>query len=203
MVGELGVDVLIGTVRDDVQSLMTDRLYHNFSHVESVASEVVTLSDFSHSEVLRLQVAGYYHDVGYCHGLERHDYCEGGENHEQRSADIARERLEQFNYPDSFITDVERIILDTEFLAAPETRLGAYLSDADVASFGADFKRFKQTRKRAVTEVFPDMDYGRMVELTVEMLESHEFHTEQAKEKYGEGKERNLEMFREELSTLS
>ena len=167
---------------------MPNREYHNRQHTEEVRKEVIRLSNFTFVEEFKLQTAASFHDTGY---------IEGQENHEKRSAHIAERVMSAFGYNDRYIEDIKNIILSTEFLSKPQSDLGAFLADADVASFGKPFQEFWNDRMAVKQEMFEDVPMDEWEKMSIELLEKHEYHTKAAKDRYAKQKQENLRQLKE------
>lgn len=100
------------------------RAYHNLEHLEEVLEWTDRLP-LPQEERDRLARALFYHDAIY--DSHRSD-------NEQASADWALQDLGQ--------PDLVPLILDTRHAAAPQSSLGEWMVDVDLAILGADPRRF-------------------------------------------------------------
>ncbi len=108
-------------------------LYHNFLHTQRVVEsvkEIIEKTDVSNEDSETVQIATWFHDVGY---------IKGKENHEKESARIAKEFLSEYQINDKAIAIVENCILATEFGKKPNTILEEIIKDADSSHLAKDY----------------------------------------------------------------
>lgn len=109
-------------------------LFHNFEHVTEVVNVVQKLSkssDLSNDEKDDLTLAAWFHDLGYIRQREQH---------EQESAQLARQFLEKKEYEAERIARVEQLILSTQSGKEPTDLSEKILHDAKWSFLGR--KRF-------------------------------------------------------------
>ncbi|WP_375512431.1 hypothetical protein [uncultured Nostoc sp.] len=100
------------------------RYYHTLKHIDHVLSTIEILQGYTNN-LAAVQLAGWFHDVVY--DTEAQD-------NEQRSADYAFELLSNLGLPESTITTVTRLILNTKYhQAAVDDCDSQVLLDADLA----------------------------------------------------------------------
>ena len=104
-----------------------DRHYHNLAHIADClrrADDVrIFLTDFR-----AVATALFFHDAVY--DPTRSD-------NEERSADLAENRLRGLREPEPFIATVRDLILDTRHVTSPATGDGRHVVDIDLAILGA------------------------------------------------------------------
>ena len=176
-------------MRDWALDEMPETPYHNRTHVETLLSEVDDLA-VSDDDRGILRLATYFHDIGY---------REGAENHEERSAEVAEERLSNEGYDDKTIEKVSDAIRDTELFKEPETRFGAILTDIDTHNFACDWEEFKETSLAVKEEENPDSSTDDWWETTLGLLEAHSYHSEVGQKRYASGKQETIERLKEEV----
>ncbi|MBG1265988.1 HD domain-containing protein [Nostoc sp. WHI] len=100
------------------------RCYHTLKHIDHVLSTIQILQGYTNN-LAAVQLAGWFHDVVY---------DTQAQDNEERSADYAFALLSNLNIPESTITIVTRIILNTkDHQAAVDDCDSQVLLDADLA----------------------------------------------------------------------
>ncbi|EAS19764.1 HD domain-containing protein [Nonlabens mediterrranea] len=108
-------------------------VYHNYMHTARVVKstkEIIENTEIDVKEEQALIIAAWLHDTGYIHGAE---------GHEERSAKIAEEFLEENNVDQSMVDQVKKLILATKFNGTPQNALEEILRDADASHFAKDY----------------------------------------------------------------
>ena len=165
-------------------------LYHNIVHTREVVEAVQLMHGFYQlppEEGLALQIAAWWHDVGYLYGPP--------ENHEARSAEKARGFLTGLKAPDSLILKVEACIMATRMPQKPTGLMEEIICDADLFHLGTSaFKENSKMLRREIELITgmpmkgSDWRYS-----TLNLLERHHYFTGFAQERLNEGKKKNLE----------
>ncbi|MBD2529145.1 hypothetical protein H6G97_06000 [Nostoc flagelliforme FACHB-838] len=100
------------------------RYYHTLQHIDRVLSTIQILQGYTNN-LAAVQLAAWFHDVVY---------DSQAQDNEERSADYAFEFLNNLGIPDSTITTVTRLILNTKnHQAAVDDYDSQVLLDADLA----------------------------------------------------------------------
>ena len=92
-------------------------MFHNLKHTTEVAATAYRLGqmeNLSSSDLVLLQVAAWFHDLGYLSSYI---------GHEESSAGMAQEFLEELQMPNDGIQRVMDLIAATKFNQIPETEL--------------------------------------------------------------------------------
>ncbi|WP_430615606.1 Pycsar system effector family protein [Flavobacterium sp. JP2137] len=111
-------------------TLSQQHTYHNYSHTVRVVTavrELIAAEGISETEAEYLQIAAWFHDIGYGQNCEKH---------EAESAKIAAEFLQRQNYAPEKIAIVCELIMATQYLVEPKTPLEGLIKDADFVHFG-------------------------------------------------------------------
>lgn len=166
--------------------------FHNQAHIEQVVRAVEQLSGaagLDAPERSALLIAAWFHDLGY---------AQGAMNHEERSAELARQFLEDQDAPAAFIHEVEAAILATRMPQQPNSRLQALMADADLSHLGgSDYWYFigllREELKVAQHKVMSDEEW---LDFEIDFMEKHRFHTTEAETLFGRRKLKHLKKLR-------
>lgn len=144
-----------------------------------------------------LLVSALFHDVGY---------LDGRNDHEERSAEIARQFLLLEGRSETFIAEVVQLILVTKKDAVPQTQLEKIIKDADFINLiDEDYcSTCEQLREEwAGTEKiqFTDEEWGR--ENHKFLTHFHEFYTDYAKREWTPLKQANILKLEKNLQHLN
>lgn len=106
--------------------------YHSVRHtLDTVrdAEEFGAASGLSAAEMDVLRLAALFHDTGH---------LVSPDDHERRSADLARDVLPKFGCDAATIESIAELILATRMPCRPRTPLAELLCDADLGNLGTD-----------------------------------------------------------------
>lgn len=191
---------LLQEAQQFITTLFEERLdckyvYHNLEHTQNVvraieklcAAEKIEGDDLDH-----LLLAGWFHDAGY---------IEGGDKHEERSVQIAREFLQKKGVPEAVLQKISDLILATQFDYRPKSRVEEIMKDADHAHLAEDHygKILGTLREEWATcsnQNFCDIDW---YVLNVSFLKDHEYYTKFAQDHWQNLKEKNLQLIETKL----
>lgn len=188
--------VVVNSVEEMVRAFFSSGIcksycYHNEIHTEMVVSAVKEMAEYyklQESEVFILVAAAWFHDLGYADG--------GADNHEERSARVARNFLENQNVSEDLILQVEKCILATKMPQKPQNLLEQIICDADFYHLGSPnfiernklmFEEFEKVGEKQL-----DKEKWRLS--TITLFANHTYHTSYAQEKLNSGKMTNLEL---------
>ncbi len=168
--------------------------YHNLDHtmhVVSRAGEIARHYNLDDRDFFIVVTAAWFHDVGYYTGQPK--------DHEERGAAMAADFLAARNVDAAVITQVKACILATHMPQHPKNLPEEIVCDADLYHLGTDL--FPELNKKMRKEV--EMRSGHKVDKqewrksTVQLLESHHYHTEYAKNLLNGSKADNLQRIKE------
>ncbi|QLE50062.1 hypothetical protein FD724_19545 [Nostoc sp. C057] len=128
------------------------RYYHTLKHIDRVLSTIQILQGYTNN-LAAVQLAAWFHDVVY--DTEAKD-------NEERSADYAFELLNTLDIPESTITTVTRLILNTkDHEAAVNDCDSQVLIDADLAILAAHSVEYEEYAHAIRQEYgwLPEKDY--------------------------------------------
>ncbi|MEH2282518.1 MAG: hypothetical protein V7K90_14515 [Nostoc sp.] len=115
------------------------RYYHTLKHIDRILSTIQILQGYTNN-LAAVQLAAWFHDVVY---------DTQAQDNEKRSADYAVELLSNLGIPESTITTVTRLILNTkDHQAAVDDYDSQVLLDADLAILATnsvDYKEYAHT----------------------------------------------------------
>lgn len=163
-------------------------LYHNLTHTQQVVTTVKWLGDelkLAEEEVNLLIAAAWFHDLGYVNNSE---------NHEAESAAIAEKYLTDKGTDRGSIEKIKELIASTHLSKKPSNILEEVICDADLIHMGSEnFLRksnllkieFEQRNNKVI-------DDAKWDEESFEFLQSNQFHTMPAIEKFGAQREQNI-----------
>ena len=163
------------------EKLTPDHYYHNLPHTLSVVDAVRLLSarhEISNEDCELLEVAAWFHDIGYVKSYE---------NHEANGAEMAAEFLKDLDYSEEDIATIKRLILATKISHEPTDQMEMILRDADLSDIGrADYLALL-SGLRHEWEVFRNEIYDERAwyQLNYKFVKEHKYHTNIAEEIYG------------------
>lgn len=186
------MDDLLKDIKEYVFNLLQEELpthiiYHNFPHTLRVVEklqELIKGEAVTEKEALLLNIAAWFHDVGF---------IKGAENHEESGVEIAQKFLkDRISKADFSI--IEKLILSTKIGAKPTSKLERIIKDADCSHLAS--KSFNQTSDLLKEELrltgavdHSDLDWKRC---NITFLTQHQFYTNYAIENWQEQKQFNL-----------
>ena len=170
-------------------------VYHNLSHTEHVVKHAIEIGNFyklSDRDFFVVQCACWFHDVGY---------LESREQHEKKGATAAAAFLQPYGLEQEVIQDIQGCIMATRMPQAPKTLLEQIVCDSDLYHLGSEhFKeRNKMMRKETVAVCEKEIDKNLWRLGTLQLLESHHFHTQYAIDKLGEIKQENIRTLKAQI----
>ncbi len=165
----------------------TQRAYHNFVHIAHVMREFDGARSFIENPE-QIEVALWYHDAIY-------NTREKG--NEEKSAELAEQRLGKAGIKPQFIDDVTTLILATKHQAIPQTSDGKYLVDIDLSSLGKAEKEFNEYERDIRDEYswVPEEEFrqGRRGILQGFLDRNSIYSTDHFRQRYQSQARRNLE----------
>lgn len=171
--------------------------YHSINHTIDVVSSAIEIGrkqNLEDSEIELLQIAAWFHDLGY---------TQSAESHEQKGAEIARDFLESHGYPIEAIEKVVGCIMATQMPQNPRNYLEQILCDADLMHLaGEDYfkkadllhKEIQFTKSCKISEI-------EWLRMNQDFLNKHCFFTDYAKDNYESAVKENLKKVRQRLQS--
>lgn len=190
-------------VEDYVLSILTERTpiqnkYHSVAHTQDVVNSSIEIGigeKLTPDEMEIVQIAAWFHDIGY---------IEKSEDHEEISAMYVSNFLSVENYPADRIELIIGCILATKVPQKPKNKLEKIICDSDLNHIGRKifFERndlfrleFENHMKRKLTE------YEWIIK-TIDFVTRHRFFTEYALKNFSEQKKENLRILQEQLDQI-
>lgn len=112
--------------------LSENLVYHSVEHTLDVVKAAKALGEMEglqNSDMLLLEIAALYHDIGF---------IESYEDHEDHSIKIAREVLPNFGFSKEEIEIITSAIQATKIPQKPLNRIGEVLADSDLDNLGRE-----------------------------------------------------------------
>ena len=193
---------IISLVKDHTIKLLSKKLpdnmtYHSINHTLDVVNSAIEIAEkqnLNDEETEIVQIAAWFHDIGYIRGCD---------NHELNGAEMARAFLSEQGYPDSKIEKVEGCIMATQMPQKPNNMLEQVICDADMMHLAghnyfakADLLH-KEIEKTKVCKI-PEPEWLKMNQ---EFLDKHCFFTEYARKNYEAAVKENLSRIKDRLKS--
>jgi predicted metal-dependent HD superfamily phosphohydrolase len=161
-------------------------IYHDVQHTREVVSAVITICGFygmNDEERFPIIAAAWFHDLAYM--------FTGPENHEEKSAVMARTYLEGKGVDDLMIRQIEGCIMATKIPQTPHTLGEKIIADADLFHFGKASFQEKSDLLRRETELITgnEINGTEWRANTLHFMEQHHYFTEFAKQELQPSKE--------------
>ncbi|MDQ3535664.1 MAG: HD domain-containing protein [Bacteroidota bacterium] len=146
--------------------------YHNFDHTQYVLEKSIFIAEIENipkDDVTLLKIAALYHDIGFT--LKR-------ENHEETGIQIASTELLELGFGEADIEKISGMIMATKIPQRPKNILEKIIADADLEYLGTDkFDEFGQKLFREMKYFQPTLTPTQWLEIQIEFLSNHSYHT--------------------------
>lgn len=164
-------------------------LYHNREHTEGVVKAATAIANhyqLNDRDFFIVIAAAWFHDTGY--------YEEPG-NHEAKGAAMAESFLRNTGPDEATINEIKGCILATKLPQSPVGLLEQIVCDADLFHLGTDefSDRSKVLRKEYEAVHNKKISKDEWRKRTIELLETHHYHTDYCQLLLNEKKRENLE----------
>jgi uncharacterized protein len=184
---------LLNEVSEYASKIITEKLpkeivYHNFEHTKEVvdtAYDIGKHSGLSESDMETLLIAAWFHDTGITYSYNEH---------EEKSASIAKDFLQKNNYPSEKIEKVINLILATKLPQEPKNLTEEVICDADISHIGKkEFNtRSQLLRKEWENALGKKTNDKEWLKNNIDFLSHSKFHTKYAKENFEDQRLKNL-----------
>ncbi|QTD36747.1 HD domain-containing protein [Polaribacter batillariae] len=185
---------LIAEVEKFVYTLLSNDLhanyvYHNLAHTQRVVEKTKELAESL--EIVKvdadnLEIAAWFHDVGY---------VKGSENHEEKSVEIAKEFLKTKNFSENRMVAICDLILATKMSYLPQNSLEKIIKDADSSHLASgNFLDYTSLLRRewelVLGKKYTNIEW---IELNISFLTNkHRYYSGFALKNWSKNKEKNL-----------
>lgn len=174
-------------------------VYHNLTHTQKVVKRAKILcaeSDLSEKEKEQLFIAAWFHDIGY---------LLTDENHEEKSAEIAKNFLLPNNFSMDDYAVVKEAILATKYPQKPVGKVAKYLCDADMYHLSLENFFEISLLLRKELKMLSNKRYSKLKywQETLQLFEDHSYHTPYGKKVLAINKGVNKELLKNKINKLS
>jgi pantetheine-phosphate adenylyltransferase len=164
-----------------------NRAYHNLVHISHALREMKEVINLIENPG-QVEMAIWYHDA---------IYNSRATDNEEKSAELARQRLERSRLKPSFVDGVIDLILGTKHTTIPKTSDEKYMRDIDLSNLGKSEKEFNAVGSdiRDEYDWIPEEQFrqGRSAILQGFLERDSIYFTDFFKQKYENQARRNLE----------
>jgi predicted metal-dependent HD superfamily phosphohydrolase len=172
--------------------------YHNLDHTRDVvkaAQKIGELEGLNEKELEIVQVAAWFHDVGYIKTVD---------DHEEVGSQMAKEWMEPKGYTEEEVQQVQAAILATKLPQNPETRISEILCDADMIHLTKKSYLDKCDQMRTEFSTTKDLNVNdkQWLLMNESFIMNHKFFTEAANEKYKKKVKKNLKKVRKKIDKI-
>lgn len=169
--------------------------FHNLDHTQDVVNAVQVIGQHSNltaDEMESALVAAWLHDVGYANGSK---------NHEETSAERARELLQELGASDRKVTEVTEAIRATKMPQQPKSLVAQVLCDADLfhLSTSACQEKSEMLRKEMKALGTKDLSMEESLNATMDFMRQHTYHTLYGKTVLEQNKQKNIKKLKKTL----
>ncbi len=169
--------------------------FHNLDHTQDVVNAVQVIGQHSNltaDEMESALVAAWLHDVGYANGSK---------NHEETSAERARELLQELGASDRKVTEVTEAIRATKMPQQPKSLVAQVLCDADLfhLSTSACQEKSEMLRKEMKALGTKDLSAEESLNATMDFMRQHTYHTLYGKTVLEQNKQKNIKKLKKTL----
>ncbi len=161
--------------------------YHNIRHIQAVvgaAEEIASHCNLSKEDEEVIQLAAWFHDIGYVRGFE---------DHEEKGREMARDFLYDHHYPADNITKVENCIMATRLPQTPHGILEEIICDSDMIHLASShyLERAEALRQELEKRHDISIDQEEWMRNNARFLRGHSYFTDYARKHFGPAKEDN------------
>jgi len=173
--------------------------YHNLQHTINVVNavkEICAQEDLGTEIEESLEIAAWFHDMGY---------DQGAEGHEQRSAEYATKFLTERGFSKERIDTICACILATKYPQVPTTLVEKILCDADLNHLGKDtyWDRCGKVRQELALVKDLIMNEQEWIDFELEFMKNHKFHTTVGQNAYEKNKNKHIKQLIKQKARLN
>lgn len=165
-----------------------DYSFHDLQHTISVvkaAHRIGKAMNIEEEELEVLQIAAWFHDLGY---------DQGKEGHEERGCEYVVNFLKPLGYPSDKLEKIQTVIRSTQLNKTPNTDLEKIICDADLSHLGKRdyWDRCGRIREELAVTRNKVMSDEEWVDFELKFMLSQDFHTTAAEDLYGKQKSKHI-----------
>lgn len=170
------------------ENIAEDFHFHDFQHILNVVESCNHISasyDLTDEERFVLMFSAWFHDTGYSGGAE---------DHEMRSAEIAKTFLQEHEVEERIVDQVVSAIHSTKMPQRPKNQVEEILCDADLSHLGRNNYWERCGKLRYEIAVTGDRIMGdeEWLDFEIQFLNNHNYFTKIGSALYGKRKRKNL-----------
>jgi uncharacterized membrane-anchored protein YitT (DUF2179 family)/predicted metal-dependent HD superfamily phosphohydrolase len=170
--------------------------YHDKHHTQEVLTATLHIAHkegLSEEHILLLKTAALLHDVGYIYSPVEH---------EEKSCEIAKEILPQYNFTSTQIEHICRMIMATKIPQKPLDHLSQILCDADLSYLGTNsYKEHSEKLFKELKSFHHELTHDKWLHQQIHFLSTHHFFTVTANKEFNQKKNQHLSALKSQLST--
>ena len=174
-------------------------LYHNLSHTQNIVSvtgHIAKHYSLKEKELFIVTAAAWFLYVGYYK-----DVLHPGE----ASTKLAEEFLKTSGVEMETIESIKKCILNANITSTDDALLANIISDAKTFYLGTEnfssYNKLKRQESELINNI--SIDKNEWKRITIQMLESHEYHTDYCKDRLDGNKQKNLQNLKKKNPLLS
>lgn len=177
------------------EEIPTNMFYHNVEHTKDVITRVEVLGrgeSVSDEQLLLLKTAALLHDIGFIVSYQ---------NHEDNSIIFANELLPKYQYSETQIEEICKLIDVSRVDTKPTTLLEKIMKDADLDYLGRpDFVPVSESLFEELKNFGIHLSIGEWNKMQYNFISNHTYYTKSAKNLRQVNKEKQLQKIKELLT---
>lgn len=191
---------IIREVKEFVTNLLKNETpetyaYHALDHTVNVVKNAIFIGsneNLTEDEMNILQVAAWFHDVGYIKTYK---------GHEKESAAMALKFLEHHNVDENIRIAVAESIQATTYPQLPTSNVAKALCDADLMHLGQEdyFEQAEKLRQEQKNADIHKINKAEFDQESLKLFEEHSWHTAFGKNNLDEAKQKNIQLLKERI----
>jgi len=183
------LDVETYAVNYITRNVPKDYTFHDLQHTITVveaAHKIGEAMELEKGELEILQIAAWFHDMGY---------DQGQEGHEERGCEYAAAFLQSFDYPAAKVEKIQTCIRATHLNYIPQNTLEKIICDADLSHLGRRnyWDRCGRIRQELAATRDTIMTDEEWVSFELGFMQAHFFNTPVAQKLYGDRKTKHIQ----------
>ena len=181
------------------KNIGAEYVFHDIQHIKNVVGEVQIVGKgcgVSERELELLQMAGWFHDIGY---------IEGAEGHEERSCKFAVDFFSMHQVPEQDLDVITRCIMATKLPFKPKDLLEEIMCDADLSHLGKEiyWDRCGRLRQELLMTRSILMSEQEWIQFEIDFMGNHQYFTKAATELYNKRKLKHINQLQKQNQRLN